>query len=92
MTYSAYKLPSIPNCSKVSGLQSAFAPTSSIRPTPPLSLGRKVVRHGLMIPGIVLTLNTAPTSIAPELPALAKESSFPSLSKEKPTAILEFGF
>ncbi len=57
-----------------------------------LSFGKKVDKQGLMIPGIVLTLKTAPTSIAPELPALAKESNLPSLSNLKPMDILEFGF
>ena len=47
---------------------------------------------GLKTPGIVFTLNTAPTSIAPLLPAEEKASIAPSLTSLKPIAILESGF
>ncbi|MNR54563.1 hypothetical protein D3C85_1747710 [compost metagenome] len=59
---------------------------------PPLILGRIVHKQGRMMPGMVLTLNTAPTNIAPELPALANESILPSFKRLKPTAMLELGF
>ena len=47
---------------------------------------------GLKTPGIVFTLNTAPTSMAPVFPAEAKESMSPFLSSTNPLAMLEFGF
>src|SRR5690606_24128062 len=91
-TCSAYKLPSMANWLSISGLQSAFAPTSSNIPLPLLSFGTWVAIAGLDTPGIVLTLNIAPTSIAPVLPADANESMTPFFKSSKPLATLELGF
>src|SRR5690606_41196410 len=66
--------------------------TSSNIPLPLLSFGTWVAIAGLDTPGIVLTLNIAPTSIAPVLPADANESMTPFFKSSKPLATLELGF
>ena len=53
-TYLENKEPNTPNWYNTSGLQSAFAPTSSNTLTPPSSLGINAARGGLKIPGIAL--------------------------------------
>ena len=58
---------------------------------PPFSLAMYAGELGRIMPWIFPTLYMAPTSIAPLLPALAKDCISLCLSRRKPVEILEFG-
>ncbi|MNE84841.1 hypothetical protein D3C87_1667060 [compost metagenome] len=91
-TCSAKRLPNIANWFSISGLQSAFAPTSSKIPNPDFNFGTIDAMAGRNTPGIAFTLNIDPTSIAPVLPADANESISLFFKYSNPFAILELGF
>ncbi|MNI75205.1 hypothetical protein D3C73_1313370 [compost metagenome] len=91
-TCSAKTLPKIANWFNISGLQSALAPTSNKIPKPDFNLGTMDAIAGRNTPGIALTLNIEPTSMAPVLPAEANESISFVFKYSNPFAILELGF
>src|SRR5665811_54716 len=82
--------PSIPNSSRCSGRQSAFAPASSST-RGPSDPGSTVTMAGRLTPRTRFTSSRPAASIAPVLPAPTKPSALPSATVRAPTAIDDRG-
>ena len=81
-----YMSPSLANWQSIGTVHSTFAPVST-KMNGPSAEGITAPSAGRLTPLIRLTINVAPTSSAPVLPAEINASPLPSASACKPTAI-----